>query len=83
MHWTCPVSLNTEHLLRAAATLEQALIAFGKPTDPAGVEYDLFRNAAIQSFELCLKTAGKLLHSYLAHVRVPAVALQHVLDAAG
>jgi hypothetical protein len=48
------VSLNAEHLLRTAATLEQALVAPGKPIDPASVEYDLFRNAAIKSFELSL-----------------------------
>jgi nucleotidyltransferase substrate binding protein (TIGR01987 family) len=54
------MSLNTDHLLRTAATLEQALIAIGKETDADSVMYDLYRNAAIKSFELSLETAGKL-----------------------
>jgi hypothetical protein len=51
------MSLNTEHLLRTAATLEQALIAIRKETDADSVMYDLYRNAAIKSFELSLETA--------------------------
>jgi hypothetical protein len=54
------MSLNTEHLLRTAATLEQALFAIRKVTDANSVMYDLYRNAAIKSFELSLETAGKL-----------------------
>jgi hypothetical protein len=54
------MSLNTDHLLRTAATLEQALIAIRKETDAESVMYDLYRNAAIKSFELSLETAGKL-----------------------
>lgn len=53
--------LNLDHLIRTAATLEQALLALGKtPTDDE-VMHDLYRNAAIKSFELSLETAGKLL----------------------
>jgi nucleotidyltransferase substrate binding protein (TIGR01987 family) len=59
------MALNVDHLLRTAATLEQALIALNKPLAPDGVEYDLFRNAAIKSFELSLETAGKLLRKAL------------------
>jgi Nucleotidyltransferase substrate binding protein like. len=59
------MALNVEHLLRTAATLEQALHALNKPLDPESVEYDLFRNAAIKSFELSLETAGKLLRKAL------------------
>lgn len=53
--------LNLDHLLRTAATLEQALLALGRT--PAGDEvmHDLYRNAAIKSFELSLEMAGKLL----------------------
>jgi nucleotidyltransferase substrate binding protein (TIGR01987 family) len=59
------MSLNVEHLLRTAATLEQALLAIERtPTDDA-VMFDLFRNAAIKSFELSLETAGKLLRKAL------------------
>lgn len=58
------MSLNTEHLLRTIATLEQALLALQDvPSD--SVRYDLFRNAAIKSFELSLETAGKLLRKAL------------------
>jgi nucleotidyltransferase substrate binding protein (TIGR01987 family) len=58
------MSLNTEHLLRTIATLEQAILALqGAPAD--GVLYDLYRNAAIKSFELSLETAGKLLRKAL------------------
>lgn len=58
------MSLNTEHLLRTIATLEQALLELqGAPSD--SVRYDLFRNAAIKSFELSLETSGKLLRKAL------------------
>lgn len=58
------MSLNTEHLLRTIATLEQAMLALqDAPAD--SVRYDLFRNAAIKSFELSLETAGKLLRKAL------------------
>lgn len=58
------MSLNTDHLLRTIATLEQALLALQEaPSD--SVRYDLFRNAAIKSFELSLETAGKLLRKAL------------------
>ena len=59
------MSLHTHHLQRTADTLEQALVALGK-TDPADVVFwDLYRNAAIKSFELSLETAGKLLRRAL------------------
>jgi nucleotidyltransferase substrate binding protein (TIGR01987 family) len=58
--------LNTDHLLRTADTLEQALKALGRTdaaADPVG--WDLYRNAAIKTFELSLETAGKLLRRAL------------------
>ena len=58
------MSLNTDHLLRTIATLEQALLALQHHT-PDEVMYDLFRNAAIKSFELSLETVGKLLRKAL------------------
>lgn len=54
------MSLNIEHLLRTASTLEQALLAIQKVEDQDDVTFDLYRNAAIKSFELSLETAGKL-----------------------
>lgn len=59
------MSLNVEHLLRTAATLEQAVLALGRTPPDDEVLYDLFRNAAIKSFELSLETAGKLLRKAL------------------
>lgn len=60
------MSLNTDHLRRTADTLAQALAALQRteePTDPVG--YDLYRNAAIKTFELSLETSGKLLRRAL------------------
>lgn len=59
------MGLNVEHLLRTAATLEQAILALGKTQATDEVIYDLYRNAAIKSFELSLETAGKLLRKAL------------------
>lgn len=57
--------LNVIHLNRTAATLEQAIIQLNAVDDKNSVLYDLFRNAAIKSFELSLETAGKLLRKAL------------------
>ncbi|HNB45003.1 MAG TPA: nucleotidyltransferase substrate binding protein [Burkholderiaceae bacterium] len=60
------VSLNVEHLRRTADTLEQAIIKLSEvQPEPDGVLYDLYRNAAIKSFELSLETTGKLLRKAL------------------
>ena len=59
------MSLNPEHLLRTANTLEQAILALDRTPESDGVLYDLYRNAAIKSFELSLETAGKLLRKAL------------------
>ncbi len=59
------MALNVEHLLRTANTLEQALIAIGNHGKRDDVMFDLYRNAAIKSFELSLETAGKLLRKAL------------------
>ncbi|MCD8503691.1 MAG: nucleotidyltransferase substrate binding protein [Burkholderiaceae bacterium] len=55
------MSLNVQHLLRTADTLEQALLAIERHAQRDDVLFDLYRNAAIKSFELSLETAGKLL----------------------
>lgn len=59
------MTLNVEHLLRTAATLEQALQAIHEHGQADDVRFDLYRNAAIKSFELSLETAGKLLRKAL------------------
>ena len=55
------MTLSVAHLARTADTLAQAInkIATVDPAD--GVSYDLYRNAAIKSFQRSLDTAGKLL----------------------
>ncbi len=59
------MSLNVQHLRRTADTLEQAIIQLNQVSDKENVLYDLFRNAAIKSFELSLETTGKLLRKAL------------------
>lgn len=59
------MSLNVEHLLHTANTLEQAIIRLQQTPVDDVVLYDLFRNAAIKSFELSLETTGKLLRKVL------------------
>ena len=59
------MTLNVEHLSRTTDTLEQALLALQGCADSSTVLYDLYRNAAIKSFELSLETAGKLMRKAL------------------
>ena len=59
------MALNVDQLLRTADTLEQALVAIERTPPDQPVMFDLFRNAAIKSFELTLETAGKLLRKAL------------------
>jgi len=79
---------NVEHLLRTAATLEQALLALDTTPRENEVLFDLYRNAAIKSVELSLETAGKLLRkalkAYAANPRsVDALVFNDVLRHAG
>lgn len=60
-----PMALHIDHLLRTADTLEQALLAIERHPSRDDVLFDLYRNAAIKSFELSLETAGKLLRRAL------------------
>ncbi len=67
------MALNVDHLLRTVATLESALIALQRPENDE-ILLDLYRNAAIKSFELSLETAGKLLRKALkAYFGAPRV----------
>jgi nucleotidyltransferase substrate binding protein (TIGR01987 family) len=61
------MSLNVEHLLRTADALEQAVLRLPPAINTRDDEvlYDLYRNAAIKSFELSLETGGKLLRKAL------------------
>lgn len=58
------MSLNVEHLLRTVSTLEAALAALQLRGNNE-IMHDLYRNAAIKSFELSLETAGKLIRKAL------------------
>lgn len=82
------MALNVEHLLRTANTLEQALLAIDQRSPMEEVLFDLYRNAAIKSFELSLETAGKLLRKALkayggAPRNVDALVFNDVLRHAG
>lgn len=59
------MALSLEHLLKTANTLEQALLALNSTSTGDEVLFDLYRNAAIKSFELSLETSGKLLRKAL------------------
>ena len=58
------MALNTDNLVRILETLEQALAALSKE-EKGSIFFDLYRNAAIKSFELSLETTGKLLRKAL------------------
>jgi hypothetical protein len=59
------MSLNVEHLRRTADTLEEAITRLAAVKSEQDTLYDLFRNAAVKSFELSLETTGKLLRKAL------------------
>lgn len=59
------MSLNVEHLRRTADTLQEAVNRLQQVESGQDVLHDLFRNAAIKSFELSLETTGKLLRKAL------------------
>ena len=58
------MKLNFDHLQRCSLTLERSLQSIAK-AEPGSVDYEVFRNAVIKSFELTLETAGKLLRKVL------------------
>ena len=58
------MSVNTDHLSRCIPTLENSLFRLST-SDPNSIDYEVFRNAVIKSFELTLETAGKLLRKAL------------------
>jgi len=59
------MALNVEHLLRTADTLQEAIKRLAEVKSEQDTLYDLFRNAAVKSFELSLETSGKLLRKAL------------------
>jgi hypothetical protein len=59
------MTLNTHHLIQTISTLEQAMIALKNHGVRDDIMFDLYRNAAIKSFELSLGTTGKLFRKVL------------------
>ena len=58
------MKLNFDHLQRCSLTLERSLQSLAK-AEAESIDYEVFRNAVIKSFELMLETAGKLLRKVL------------------
>lgn len=56
--------IQTEHLQRCIDTLESALSML-KQAEVDSIEYEVYRNATVKGFELCLETSGKLLKKAL------------------
>jgi nucleotidyltransferase substrate binding protein (TIGR01987 family) len=54
------MKLNFDHLQRYSQTLGRSLQSLAQ-AEPGSIDYEVFRNAVIKSFELTLETAGKLL----------------------
>lgn len=58
------MKLNFDHLERCCLTLERSLQGLAR-AEAGTVDFEVFRNAVIKSFELTLETAGKLLRKVL------------------
>lgn len=56
--------LNFDHLERSIQTLDQSL-QYLQASEAGSVQYEVFRNAVIKGFELCLETSGNLLRKSL------------------
>lgn len=54
------MALNTEHLQRCIQTLERSLAKLNE-AGKSSIDYEIYRNAVVKSFELCLEISGKLL----------------------
>lgn len=52
--------LNTEYLTRYIETLEKSCTCIKKAQD-GSVDYEMFRNSLVKSFEITLEQSGKLL----------------------
>lgn len=56
--------LNTDHLSQCIKTLDLSLARL-QSSNPESIDYEVFRNATVKSFELALETSGKLLRKVL------------------
>lgn len=57
--------LNTEYLTRYIETLEKSCTCIKKAQE-GSVDYEMFRNSLVKSFEITLEQSGKLLRKCLA-----------------
>lgn len=58
------MNLNTDHLKRCIRTLENSLKFYTEAADDE-LAQEVYRNAVVKSFELCLEVSGKLLRRAL------------------
>lgn len=58
------VALNFDNLARCIRTLEQSLKHL-EASPENSIEYEMFRNSVVKSFELTLETTGKILRKVL------------------
>ena len=58
------MALNFDHLERSIQTLDQSL-QYLHTSEVGSVPYEVFRNAVVKGFELCLETSGSLLRKSL------------------
>lgn len=58
------MTLNTDNLKSCIDTLRQSIILLTQQK-PDSLEYEIFRNATVEGYELTLETAGKLLKKAL------------------
>lgn len=52
--------ISTEHLQKCIETLEKSYNLI-KQTDEGSIDYEMYRNSLVKSFEITLEQAGKLL----------------------
>lgn len=58
------MKVEFDHLQRCSQTLDRSLQSLVKAA-PESIDYEVFRNAVVKSFELTLETASKLLRKVL------------------
>jgi nucleotidyltransferase substrate binding protein (TIGR01987 family) len=73
------MTLTIDHFLKTIATLKEALKAIEKHPQKDDILFDLYRNAAIKSFELSLETAGKLLRKCLKIFEASPRVIDHLV----
>ena len=54
------MTINTEILEKCVLTLEKSLVAIKKSKE-GSIDYEMYRNSLVKSFELTLEQSGKLL----------------------